>query len=127
MLHPKEDKAARQLKKECRNCNREDIAESYLVHVNDMRPEGALSEAGADTITDPTLPRAQGTECLSCGHNEAVFFQVCRWPCAAARGRRRAWIPAGGFRMTEPALGPPRVGACAFFPTGASPPCRRRP
>ena len=78
MLHPKEDKAAKRLKKECRNCNREDDADSNLVHVNDMRPEGALTEAGADTISDPTLPRAQGTECLSCGHNEAVFFQV--WP-----------------------------------------------
>ncbi|EOD07242.1 hypothetical protein EMIHUDRAFT_73569 [Emiliania huxleyi CCMP1516] len=76
MLHPKEDKASRTLKRECRHCMRLDDADSNLVHVNDMRPEGGLSEAGADTVADPTLPRASGTECNSCGHTEAVFFQA---------------------------------------------------
>ena len=25
---------------------------------------------------DPTLPHATGIECVSCGHDEAVFFQA---------------------------------------------------
>ena len=90
MLHPKEDKVARKLKRECRNCNREDDADSNLVHVNDMRPEGSITEAGSDTIADPTLPRAHGTECLSCGHMEAVFFQARCVVAAAAPRRSRA-------------------------------------
>ena len=31
---------------------------------------------GPDVIKDPTLPRAMGTDCTSCGHDEAVFFQA---------------------------------------------------
>ena len=27
-------------------------------------------------IKDPTLPRATGVDCASCGHGEAVFFQA---------------------------------------------------
>uniref|UniRef100_A0A7S0PXR3 TFIIS-type domain-containing protein n=1 Tax=Coccolithus braarudii TaxID=221442 RepID=A0A7S0PXR3_9EUKA len=76
MLHPKEDKAQRVLKRVCRNCKRTDLAESNLVNVNDMRPEARAVDQGADTIKDPTLPRANNTECGSCGTMTSVFFQA---------------------------------------------------
>ena len=76
MLHPREDKAAKKLKRACRNCKREDDAETPLVNVHDLRPEAMTVDQGADTIKDPTLPRANNTPCLSCGHKESVFFQA---------------------------------------------------
>jgi len=76
MLHPKEDRLRRKLRRVCRNCKREDDAESNLVNVHDLRPESSSVEHGADTIKDPTLPRASNTECNACGHTESVFFQA---------------------------------------------------
>ena len=76
ILSPKEDRAAGKLKRVCRNCHREDFAESNLINVHDLRPESSHMEMGADTVKDPTLPRANNTLCTSCGHTEAVFFQA---------------------------------------------------
>ena len=76
MLYPKEDRSRRVLMRICRNCDAQDDADSNLVYVNDMKPESAAAEVGPDVIKDPTLPRAMGTDCTSCGHNEAVFFQA---------------------------------------------------
>ena len=76
MLYPKEDRATRQLKRVCRNCLREDNADSNLVYVNDLRPMHQSHDAGADQVKDPTLPRAVGVECNNCQHDEAVFFQA---------------------------------------------------
>ena len=76
MLYPKEDRATRTLKRVCRNCDHEDEADTNLVFVNDLRPNQQALDAGADMIKDPTLPRAVGVECDSCGHDQAVFFQA---------------------------------------------------
>ena len=81
MLHPKEDKARRELMRVCRNCKRTDRAESNLVNVNDLRPEAMAVDQGADTIKDPTLPRAINTKCIRCesegrDHRTSVFFQA---------------------------------------------------
>ena len=76
MLYPKEDHSRRCLQRVCRNCGRVDDADNNLVYVNDLRPESQAADAGVDVIKDPTLPRAVGTECSSCGHDEAVFFQA---------------------------------------------------
>ncbi len=76
MLYPREDKEARKLKRYCKACKHEDDADSNLVYVNDLRPEALAADAGADVIKDPTLPRAVGTDCASCHHNESVFFQA---------------------------------------------------
>ena len=76
MLYPKEDHGRRCLQRVCRNCGRVDDADNNLVYVNDLRPESQAADAGVDVIKDPTLPRAVGTECSSCGHDEAVFFQA---------------------------------------------------
>ena len=76
MLYPKEDRATRSLKRVCRNCGREDEADSNLVYVHDLRPHAQAMDAGAEMVKDPTLPHAVGVECVNCGHDEAVFFQA---------------------------------------------------
>ena len=76
MLYPKEDRASHSLKRVCRNCGREDAADSNLVFVNDLHPTAKSVDAGADMVKDPTLPHAKGVECPSCQHDEAVFFQA---------------------------------------------------
>ena len=76
MLYPKEDKATRTLHRMCRNCGREDAADSNLVYVNDMTPQHRSTDTGPDMVKDPTLPHACGVDCANCGHDEAVFFQA---------------------------------------------------
>ena len=76
MLYPKADAATRSLKRVCRNCHREDVAETNLVFVNDMRPNFSAADAGAEVTKDPTLPRASNTVCTNCQHTESVFFQA---------------------------------------------------
>ena len=76
MLYPKEDRGSKTLKRVCRNCQKEDDADSNLVYVNDLRPQHQASDVGSDQIKDPTLPRATGVDCENCGHDEAVFFQA---------------------------------------------------
>ena len=74
MLSPKEDSSCGKLKRICRHCHRQDFAESNLIYVHDLRPESSPIKMGSDTLQDPTLPRANNTHCISCGHHEAVFF-----------------------------------------------------
>ena len=74
MLSPKEDSSCGKLKRICRNCHRQDFAESNLINVHDLRPESSPIKMGSDALQDPTLPRANNTHCISCGHHEAVFF-----------------------------------------------------
>lgn len=76
MLYPKEDRATQTLKRICRNCAREDDADSNLVYVNDLRPMHRAMDAGTDMVKDPTLPHATGVDCAMCHHDEAVFFQA---------------------------------------------------
>ena len=76
MLYPKEDPKRKVLLRHCRVCLKTDDADFNLVYVNDLKPESTAQEAGPDVIKDPTLPRATGVDCASCGHDEAVFFQA---------------------------------------------------
>ena len=76
MLYPKEDKAARSLKRVCRHCHRESDADANLVFVNELHPTAKSVDAGSDMVKDPTLPHAKGVECPNCQHDEAVFFQA---------------------------------------------------
>lgn len=75
-LYPKEDAATRTLKRVCRNCQREDVADNNLVFVNEQRPNVTTSDAGSEVTKDPTLPRATNTVCTNCQHTESVFFQA---------------------------------------------------
>ena len=37
---------------------------------------GEFTQVLQDVAGDPTLPRTKSVRCASCGHGEAVFFQV---------------------------------------------------
>ena len=65
------------LRRKCKSCFKEVEMEANLVYVNDLAhdAQGTYGISGKDMIKDPTLPRSIDQKCLTCGHNEAVFFQ----------------------------------------------------
>ena len=122
MLYPKEDHGRRCLQRVCRNCGRVDDADNNLVYVNDLRPESQAADAGVDVIKDPTLPRAVGTECSSCGHDEAVFFQA---PMKGDQAMKLIFMCTRWLRLLLPPRRAPALEARPSSPLVA--PARRAP
>ncbi|CAN1281478.1 DNA-directed RNA polymerases II, IV and V subunit 9A [Linum perenne] len=76
ILYPKEDRDNRVLLYACRNCDHQEVAETYCVYRNEVHHSAAeRTQVLQDVAADPTLPRTKDVRCAMCKHPEAVFFQ----------------------------------------------------
>lgn len=58
--------------------NLQEVADNNCVYRNEIHHSvGERTQVLQDVAADPTLPRTKSVRCASCGHGEAVFFQVC--------------------------------------------------
>ena len=55
----------------------QEVADNNCVYRNVVHHSaGEFTQVLQDVAGDPTLPRTKSVRCASCGHGEAVFFQV---------------------------------------------------
>nr|ACF81689.1 unknown [Zea mays] len=55
----------------------QEVADNNCVYRNVVHHSaGEFTQVLQDVAGDPTLPRTKSVRCSSCGHGEAVFFQV---------------------------------------------------
>ncbi|XP_008796106.1 DNA-directed RNA polymerases II, IV and V subunit 9A-like [Phoenix dactylifera] len=102
ILYPKEDKQKKILLFACRNCDYEEVADSFCVYRNEVHHAvGERTQILQDVANDPTLPRTKDVRCVKCDHPEAVFFQ------ASSRGEEGMTLffvccnPACGYRWRD--------------------------
>ena len=58
-------------------CQYSEESPNPLIYQNVLKKEvwNVLHTVPGSVSDDPTLPRSHNSNCESCGHNEAVFFQ----------------------------------------------------
>ena len=80
MLYPRENRTAKTLEYHCKPpCTYvEKNIDNTCVYVNHIIKDSStrLDVIPSDVNKDPTLQRTKDVNCVSCGHNEAVFFLV---------------------------------------------------
>ncbi|KAL0903175.1 hypothetical protein M5K25_027532 [Dendrobium thyrsiflorum] len=77
LLYPKEEKQQKILLYACRNCDHEEVADSFCVYRNFIDHEiSEFTQTLQDVTADPTLPRTKSVKCAACGHPEVVFLQA---------------------------------------------------
>jgi DNA-directed RNA polymerase II subunit RPB9 len=80
LLYPRESRERKKLEYACRPpCTYVDRnIEGSMVFINELIKDSStrLEVILSDVNKDPTLQRTKDIQCVNCGHNEAVFFQV---------------------------------------------------
>ncbi|CAN0855484.1 DNA-directed RNA polymerases II, IV and V subunit 9A [Linum grandiflorum] len=107
ILYPKEDREERVLLYACRNCDHQEVAETYCVYRNEVHHSAAeRTQVLQDVAADPTLPRTKDVKCAMCNHPEAVFFQLVgnckrrgRYDTVLRMLQPKLWTPLERLRL----------------------------
>uniref|UniRef100_A0A0G4HA18 TFIIS-type domain-containing protein n=1 Tax=Chromera velia CCMP2878 TaxID=1169474 RepID=A0A0G4HA18_9ALVE len=83
LLYPRESRAEKQLRYECKSCGMDrpaapdDVGENTVFRrVIMATAEQDHSVINPEIVEDPTLPRSTNFTCKHCRHRQAVFFQM---------------------------------------------------